>query len=392
MNRAFELRANRLRRMYTTGPSAQVLRQVEPISATEARVHLDGDVRRNVNFGSNNYLGFANDPYIAEKACDAIRRGGLSMCGSPLLNGSNPQHRQLEERLADFKRTEDAILFPSGFAANLAWTQALVQKGDVVTYDEYAHTSFQQGICHLPQQNLRKIAHNSIPVVVASDVVSEGREFVFVEGVYSMHGDLPPLDDLVTSMGPSSTLVVDDAHGTCTLGHSGRGVFEHFGLTPKDAIIVGTLSKGFGAVGGYICSDRDTIFCLRALSNTSIFSASLPLPVVAGVLAALDLLEREPQRVDWLQSNIKRAVEGMRHLGVDSDHCTPIISIRVPKERNVHEVVRKLHRGGHFVNGVSYPAVPKNEQRIRISLSALHTRDQISSLIDALSVELDSDI
>ena len=390
MNRAFESRANRLRRMYTTGPGAQVLRQVEPISATEARVFLDGDVRTNVNFGSNNYLGFANDPYIAEKACNAIRTAGLSMCGSPLLNGANPQHRQLEERLADFKGTEDAILFPSGFAANLAWTQALVQKGDVVNYDEYAHTSFQQGIAHLPQQSVRKFEHNTLPPIT-SDAPLEGREFTFVEGVYSMHGDLPPLDKLSSSMRPSSTLVVDDAHGTCTLGQSGRGIFEHFGLTPEDAIIVGTLSKGFGAVGGYICSDRDTVFCLRAMSNTSIFSASLPLPIVAGVLAALDLLEREPHRVEWLRSNIKHVVDGMQHLGVKPDHCTPIISIKLPKKKNVHSVVRNLHRLGHFVNGVSYPAVPRNEQRVRISLSALHTRDQISSLIDALSLELSSD-
>jgi glycine C-acetyltransferase len=381
----FQRRADMYVKRYLTGPSAQVLRTVKPLQDGKAYVSLDGESKTVLHFGSNNYLGLSNHPYVIEQAKKYLDEYGLSMCGSPLLNGGSDKHRELELRLAAFKGAEDAIIFPSGFSANLAWTQALVLPGDEIYFDKYAHTSFVDGVRHINREHLHALEHNRPPQAAVWKEGTARQKFVFIEGVYSMHGNIAALNDYVRWCKENDgVLVVDDAHGTGTIGKTGKGVFEYWDSTPSGAILVGTLSKGLGGVGGYICADKDVVTCLRASANSGIFSASLPPSIVGGVHAALELLEREPERVGKLQKNIKQLAKHLAPLGVNSNHESPIISISVHKSQSIQKIVRGLHDDGIYVNGVSYPAVPKSEQRIRISLSSDHAAEDISFLSRAL--------
>ena len=386
---AFSARAEFFRKLYLTGPKAQVLRMVRPLAGARAIVSLDGDTRTVVHFGSNNYLGLATHPYVLERAKASLDEFGLSVCGSPLLNGATQPLRDLEIQLANLKGTEDAIVFSSGYAANQAWTQALIRESDQVYFDSLAHTSFLEGVKHISRQSLQKLNHHSPPSEHLTVPKPNQNVFVFVEGVYSMHGDIAPLGLYSAWCSDNgATLVVDDAHGTGTLGQRGRGVFEHHNLAVSDAIVVGTLSKGLGGTGGFICADADTILCLRASANSSIFSASLPPPVVAGVMAAIEILSKEPEHTEKLQRNVRHLAHALSSIGVHGDHASPILSISVPKRLNVQSIVRNLHRKDIYVNGVSYPAVPKNDQRIRISVSAEHSEADLDYLTEVLVSEL----
>jgi len=347
-----------------------------------------GRLRKMLMFGSNNYLGLANHPYVRESSARAISEFGVGVGGPPLLNGYTRIHRRLEERLAHFKGAEDAILFPTGYQANLGMISGLTQAGDVILYDALSHASFRDGLqmtraanCEVPHNRLDQLEH------LIGQYERECNEvFVGVEGVYSMDGDLAPLDEIVAlCRRRGAVLMLDDAHGTGVMGALGHGTASHFGVEHDIDITMGTFSKVFSVTGGFIVSSRPIISYLRFFARSHMFSASLSPMVVAAVLAGLDVLEFEPDRLETLRSNIRYTCSELRRAGVDTEMSSPILALRVPVTADMFAVARRFHDAGLFVNAVVFPAVPAHEQRFRISLMATHTRTDLDRLVECVS-------
>ncbi|MBF6073066.1 aminotransferase class I/II-fold pyridoxal phosphate-dependent enzyme [Nocardia beijingensis] len=363
------------------GPSGAVVPVRDP--ATGATDEL-------IMLGSNNYLGLGNEPRIAEAAIAAIREYGVGHGGPPLLNGTTTLHRRLEERLAELKGSEAAMLFSSGYAANVGWVTGLLRKGDVLLYDEQNHASLYDGI-QLGRVRSMAFAHNDLRHLRHRLMQIRWRNpganiVVAVEGVYSMDGDIAPLPEiraLCDAFG--AWLAVDDAHGTGVLGARGHGTAEHFGLGAGAVeLSMGTFSKVFASTGGFVTGSRDLVDTLRFFARSYMFSAALAPPVVAAVLAGIDFLAEHPDRVRRLHDNVAYFVRGLRAMGFAVDPQTAIIPILVPQRLAVADVVTALHREGVFVNGVEFPAVPRDQQRLRISMMATLTRDHLDHALDRI--------
>jgi glycine C-acetyltransferase len=347
-----------------------------------------GEVRSMVMFGSNNYLGLANHPYVREQAARAIREHGAGIGGPPLLNGYTNLHAELEARLAAMKGAESGLLFSSGYNANLGLVVGLTQKWDRVLYDAYSHASFCDGI-RLSGVTSIRFPHNSVSELKRLLEQESGKEkgdvFVGVEGVYSMDGDLAPLDQIVPLCSQhGATLILDDAHGTGVMGKEGRGTAEHFHLDGMIPLTMGTFSKTFAVNGGFVTGQKPIIDYLRFFARSYMFSASLPPVIVATVLAGLDVIEHETWLLDDLRRNVAEAAEGFRRIGFDVAPQGAIIPLRVPGWMNMRKASRMLHDRDVFVNSVEYPAVPKSEQRFRVSVMATHRREDIDRLLEAV--------
>lgn len=358
------------------------------VSAADREVVVEdpftGRLKKMLMFGSNNYLGLANHPYVRESAARAIAEYGVGVGGPPLLNGYTGIHRQLEERLAFFKGAEDAILFPTGYQANLGMISGLTQAGDVVLHDALSHASFRDGLQLTRAENL-EFSHNRVDELESmldAHVDTCNEVFVGVEGVYSMDGDLAPLDEIVSlCRRKGATLMVDDAHGTGVMGAFGHGTASHFGVEGDVDITMGTFSKVFAMTGGFIAGSRPLVSYLRFFARSHMFSASLSPMVVAAVLGGFDVMEFEPDRLEKLRANIRYTSAELRKVGVDVEMTSPILALRVPVTADVFAVARTFHEAGLFVNAVVFPAVPAHEQRFRISLMATHTRDDLDRLV-----------
>lgn len=366
------------------------MRRIVSASDTEVDVVDPGSraIRRMVMFGSNNYLGFANDPYVRRRAEEALRTFGAGIGGPPLLNGTTSLHRDLEVRLAALKGTEDAVIFPSGYSANVGIPSALANPNDLVIYDAYSHASFCDGITmsgaesmRFPHNDLERLSH-----LLDRSCGDTSRDvFVGVEGVYSMDGDLVPLDRVLAMCHAHGAIVIlDDAHGTGTVGATGRGTAEQFGCEGQVDITMGTFSKTFAVSGGFVAADRSVVEYLRYFARPHMFSAALPPVVIASVHAGLDLLEREPERIDALRKNVRYALEGFRSAGIDISTDSAILPLRVPVTMDVRRAAVRLHEKGLFVNAVEFPAVPVSQQRFRISMMATHTTAQIDRLVEGV--------
>jgi len=362
------------------------------VSAADRHVSVEdpatGKVHPMVMFGSNNYLGLANHPYVREQAARAIREHGAGIGGPPLLNGYTNLHAELEERLAAMKETESALLFSSGYNANLGLVVGLTQKRDRVLYDAYSHASFCDGI-RLSGVNSSPFVHNSVTdlnhLLERESNGANGDVFVGVEGVYSMDGDLAPLDKIVPICSRyGATLILDDAHGTGVMGRRGRGTAEHFHLEGKIPLTMGTFSKTFAVNGGFVAGPKPIVDYLRFFARSYMFSASLPPVVVATVLAGMDVIEHETWLIEDLHRNVADAAEGLRQIGFEVSPQGAIIPLRVPDWMNIRRAGRMLHERGVFVNSVEYPAVPKTEQRFRISVMATHRREDIDRLLESI--------
>lgn len=359
-------------------PTDREVRIVDPLS---------GESRSMLMFGSNSYLGLADHPHVRERAQRAIDEFGVGLGGPPLLNGYTTLHRELEERLAALKGTEDALIFSSGYSANVGLVTGLMNSKDVVLYDSYSHASFCDGIKMAGVQSFR-FPHNDLVQLrrLLEQNASEDHDtYVGVEGVYSMDGDIAPLDvlvDLCEEFG--AILIVDDAHGTGVMGKHGHGTAEHFGVESRIPITMGTFSKAFSVTGAFVAGSRDVINYLRFFARSYMFSASLPPPVVATVLAGLEVMEREPERLETLRENVRYATEGLRRLGFTMNPEAAIIPILVPTAIDIRKASRKFHERGIFINSVEYPAVPVSQQRFRVSMMATHTIDDIDRLLTAV--------
>lgn len=354
--------------------------------------------RKMIMLGSNNYLGLTTHPKVKAAVIKSIEKYGVGMGGPPLLSGMSSLHRELEKRLSQLKGGKnkdeyDAMLFGSGFQANLGWIKGLIMKDDILIYDELSHASLHDGIAQLNHDFNSKVKtirfrHNNCShLEVLLERFSKrykGHTFVAIEGVYSMDGDLARLKDisyLCEKYGAS--LVVDDAHGTGILGASGKGTSEHFGVEEKVAISMGTFSKTFGVTGGFIVAKKEVIDYLRFFARSYMFSAHLPIPIVSAVLAGLDVIQEEPELRKKLHENAVYLQKGLNELGYQVNIESAILPIFIPPECDIRNVNRRLNEEGIFLNSIEYPAVQRNKQRLRASVMATHTKEDLDLAIRA---------
>jgi glycine C-acetyltransferase len=348
-----------------------------------------GKARKMLMFGSNNYLGLADHPYVVERVRSAIGEYGVGLSGPPLLNGYTRLHRELEERLSALKHAEETLIFSTGYSAKVGLITGLTSRNDVVIYDRHSHASLRDGL----KMNAARVVpcrHNDLEdlrrALEAPRPAPSGDAFVCVEGVYSMDGDLAPLDAIVPlCKQQGATLIVDDAHGTGVMGESGSGTAEHFGVDGAVDIMMGTFSKALGVVGGFggfVSASKPIINYLRLFARSYVFSASLPPVVVAAVLAGLDVIEREPWLRRQFHENVEYVTEGLHRLGFEIDPPAAIIALRVPASMDIRKAARRFNQAGIFVNCVEYPAVPIGEQRFRISMMATHTKEDMNQLLE----------
>ncbi|HLP15314.1 MAG TPA: aminotransferase class I/II-fold pyridoxal phosphate-dependent enzyme [Bacteroidota bacterium] len=339
-------------------------------------------------FGSNNYLGLANHPYVRQSVKHAIDRFGVGIGGPPLLNGHTSLHAQLESRIAELKQTEDAMLFSSGYNANVGLLTALLTRRDVMLFDEYSHASFVDGLS-ISRGHSCMFRHNDttqLEELLKQHTGCEGDVFVGVEGVYSMDGDCAPLPVIVRLCRTyGARLILDDAHGTGVMGSHGGGTAEFFGVEDSVDVTMGTFSKAFGVVGGFAAGSRELINYLRFFARSHMFSAALPPTVISAVLAGLDLIEYSTELHDLLWENIAYARRKFAEAGILVETDSAIIALRVPGGMNIRKAAYRFNELGIFVNSIEYPAVPVHQQRFRISLMASHTRKDIDRLVDCVA-------
>jgi 8-amino-7-oxononanoate synthase len=354
-------------------------------SSQDPLVKIEGkDV---IMLGSNSYLGLTTHPEVKKAAVDAIEKYGTGCAGSRFLNGTLDIHRKLEEELAELVGKERALVFSTGFQTNLGTISALAGKGEYVITDKLNHASIIDG-ARLSFGKMVKFNHNDMEDLEKSfkNLPREKGKLMVVDGVFSMEGDIAKLPEIVTLCKKyGSALMVDDAHGIGVLGKNGSGTSDHFGLSDDVQIIMGTFSKSLASLGGFIASDEDTIEYLKHVSRALMFSASIPPGNVSAVRAALQIMLREPERIERLWKNTGRMIEGLEQLGFDTGSSeTPIIPVRIGDTVRTFTACIKLQEEGVFVNPVVAPAVPEGDCLIRVSLMATHTFEHIDSALSKL--------
>jgi len=354
-------------------------------SAQDTVVTIDG--KPVLMFGSNSYLGLTNHPEVKKAAIDATEHYGTGCSGSRFLNGSLDIHRKLEEELAELVGLPSAVVFSTGFQANLGVIASMVDRGEYVITDRMDHASILDG-CRLCFGRKLKFVHNDVEDLerVLRSLPPESGKLVVVDGVYSMEGDIAPLPDITRLCDRyRAALMVDDAHGIGVMGRNGAGTVNHFGLEKKVSIIMGTFSKSLASLGGFIAADEDTIEYLKHRARALIFSASMPPSNVEAVRAALRIMKREPERIARLWENTAHMREGLRASGYDTGLSeTPIIPVRVGDSLTAFKMCKELQNEGVFVNPVVAPAVPEGDCILRVSLMATHTSEQVDIALEKL--------
>lgn len=350
-----------------------------------------GKTQEFISFISNDYLGMSQHPETIQAGVEALQKYGAGACASPMIGGYLDIHKRLEKEIAAFTGQQAALTFSSGFGVNVGVLNALLGKNDIAFIDLQTHRSVLDGVF---RTNTKKIGHNNVEYLEFA-LKNERHKYktamVIIDGVYSQDGDIAPLPEIVALCKKYNALLyLDDAHGIGVFGKSGRGVAEHFGLLGQIDIITGTLSKSFGAVGGFVACSKEWIDYLKFYANTSIFSAS-PTPQVAGsVLKAIELLRQDSSLVRKLWSNVQYLRRQLTDENFDvKQTVSPIFPVMVRNPQKVAEVVRLLRERNIYACGVGYPAVTDKEARVRISLSASHEKKHLDKLVEAF-VEVDS--
>lgn len=374
---------------YKATQQTTYLRNVVSAAGREVIVKdpFTGRLRNMLMFASNNYLGLGNHPHVKSRIKNAMNEYGCGIGGPPLLNGYLKLTQEAEERLAALKSDESAMLFSSGFLANLAVISALAQQGDVIIYDEYSHASFCDGI-KLTRAKAVAFVHNDLEnlshLLSQYAAQTEGTLFVCVEGVYSMDGDIAPLNKIsAICKSYSAQLIVDDAHGTGILGEHGGGTASHLKCSKDIDITMGTFSKAFATCGGFLSGNKAMIEYLRFHARPYIFSASIPPPVIAAVLGGLEVMEKEPWLKTQVLENTTYAAEKLKAFEFCAPPQAAIIALALPPKMDIRKAALLFHQKNIFINAVEYPAVPANHQRFRISLMATHTKEDIDRLATA---------
>ena len=352
-------------------------------SPMDAWVTIDG--RRVLNFCANNYLGLANHPRLREAAKHAIDRYGVGPGAVRTIAGTTSLHIELERRLAEFKHAEACITFQSGFTANLATVPALMDNGDLIFSDELNHASIIDA-CRLSKARTIRYAHNDIDDLrrKLAENPQFRRRLIVSDGVFSMDGDIAPLDKLCeVAEEHGAILMVDDAHGEGVLGKGGRGIVDHFGLHGRVDIEVGTLSKAFGVVGGLVAGKKPLIEWLRQRGRPFLFSSAMTAPDVAACIEAVTILQESDELVARLWENARILRAGMQQLGFDTGHSqTPILPLMLGEAPLAQEFSRKLFEKGLFAMAIGYPTVPMGKARIRVMNSAAHSKSDLEQALD----------
>jgi glycine C-acetyltransferase len=348
------------------------------------------DGRRVLNFCSNNYLGLANHPRLAEAAKNAIDQYGVGPGAVRIISGTNDLHIELEKRIAKFKGVEAAITFQSGFAANLATIPALVGKEDVIFSDQLNHASIIDG-CRLSNGKIIPYKHcdvASLEAVIKDNLSQFRRAIIITDGVFSMDGDVAPLDRICeVAKKYNILLMVDDAHGEGVLGRGGRGIVDHFGLHGKVDVEVGTLSKAFGVVGGLVAGNDIIIDWLRQRGRPFMFSSAVTPPDTAACITAIDILEASTELVDKLWDNARYFKAEMKGLGFDTGvSTTPITPVMLSESPLAQQFSRELFEADIFAMALGYPTVPQGKARIRVMISAAHAKSDLDQGLEAFAM------
>jgi 8-amino-7-oxononanoate synthase len=336
-------------------------------------------------FGSNSYLGLTNHPKIKEAAIRATEKYGTGCAGSRFLNGTLDIHIELENKLAEFVGKQSALVYSTGFQVNLGVIPTVTGRNDYILIDELDHASIIEAT-RLSFAKVLKFRHNDMQSLETSLRKCEPNriKLIVIDGVFSMDGDIANLPEIVRLADKyEATIMVDDAHAIGVLGEHGSGTASHFGLTPKVDLIMGTFSKSLAALGGFIASDFETINYIKHHSRTLIFSASATPASAAAVLAALEIIKSEPERIAHLWEVTHYAIDNFRKLGFDiGNTVTPIIPLYIRDNLKTLTITRMLLDEGIFVNPVVAPAVSKDNTLIRFSLMATHTKEQVDQALE----------
>lgn len=364
-----------------------VYRQLR-ILETEQRATATFDGRQVVNLSSNNYLGLTTHPRLRARAIEATRAFGVG-CGSVrTIAGTMAIHMELERRLAVFKKTEAVVVFQSGFAANAGAVAAILRKDDVVVSDELNHASIIDG-SRLSRAAIKVFPHKDVGGArkVLESLPGGQRALLITDGVFSMDGDLGPLPDLCALAEEfGCIMMVDDAHASGVFGANGRGTIDHFGMHGRVDIQVGTLSKAFGVLGGYVAGSRALIDFLYHRARPFLFSTSHPPAVAAACIAALDILEEEPQLIDRLWDNTRFFKAGLRDLGFDTGTSeSPITPVIVGDGALAMKLSDRLFERGVFAQGIAFPTVARDRARVRTIVTATHTREELQFALDVFA-------
>ncbi len=366
----------------------QKLYQKLRILETEQRPVARFDGREVINLSSNNYLGLTTHPKLKQKALEAIEKYGVGSGAVRTIAGTMTLHMALEEKIAQFKQVEASVVFQSGFTANAGTVQAILAREDVIISDELNHASLIDG-CRLSRAEIKVFPHKDVEA--CEKILQElqnrpGRKLLITDGVFSMDGDIAPLPALVELAEKyGCIMMIDDAHASGVLGRHGRGTVDHYGLHGRVDIQVGTLSKAIGALGGYVCSTRDTIEFLYHRARPFLFSTSHPPSVAATCIAAFEVLEEEPERIEKLWSNTRFFKAGLKKLGFNTGMSeTPITPVIVGDAALAHEFSRELFAAGVFAQSIGFPTVPVGKARIRTIVTATHTETELSRALEIL--------
>jgi glycine C-acetyltransferase len=363
----------------------QRLRVLESESAAESR--FDGkDV---INLASNNYLGLTTHPKLREAALEATRRYGVGSGAVRTISGTMTLHMQLEERIARFKNVEACVVFQSGFAANAGTVAAVLTPEDHIVSDELNHASIIDG-CRLSRAKIHVFPHKDTDAAerkLAGLDGQPGRKLLITDGVFSMDGDIGPLPGLVEAAEKhGAIMMVDDAHASGVLGRNGRGTIDHFGLHGRVHIQVGTLSKAIGVLGGYVCGSRALIEFLYHRARPFLFSTSHPPAVAASCMAAFDVLEEEPERIQTLWDNTKYFKQGLSAAGFNTGVSeTPITPVIVGEARMAHAFSAALFEEGVLATGIGFPTVAEGKARVRTIVTATHTRAELDRALEVFA-------
>jgi glycine C-acetyltransferase len=353
-------------------------------SPQDAWIVVDG--QRVLNMCSNNYLGFANHTKLRAAAKAAIDNFGVGPAAVRSIAGTTSLHKELEAKLAAFKKVEATISFQSGFNSNLATIPALVGEGDCIFSDELNHASIIDG-SRLARAKIVRYAHGDPDALEAKlkEESSVRRKLIISDGVFSMDGDIAPLPDLIKVAEKHDAMVmVDDAHGEGVLGRSGRGIVDHFDLHGRVDMEIGTLSKAFGAVGGYMAGKKEIADYLRQKGRPFLFSSAVTPPDVAACIAAVEILQASEEPVQRLWDNTKYFKEKMRSAGFDlGKSATPITPVMIGDAKVARDVSRRLFEEKIFAMPIGFPTVPRGKARIRVMISATHTRQDLDFAISA---------
>ncbi|MEO0075542.1 MAG: pyridoxal phosphate-dependent aminotransferase family protein [candidate division WOR-3 bacterium] len=352
-------------------------------SEPDRRVIIKG--KELIMLGSNNYLGLTTHPHVKEAAIKAIEKYGTGCTGSRFLNGTLDLHEELEHKLAEFLHKDDCIVFSTGYQTNLGVISSLVRKGDVAIVDKLDHASIIDG-CQMSFGRAVRFLHNDMQDLerVLSSLDKNCGKLIIVDGIFSMEGDIIDLPNVVKiAQKHNAKIMVDDAHAVGVLGQRGAGAAEYFNLEDKVDLIMGTFSKSFATIGGYVAGEHKVITFIRHQARSLIFSASIPPPAVATVLAALEIIKKEPERRKKLWDNTYKMLNGFKKLGYNTaTSCTPVIPLHIGDDEKAINFWHDLYEAGIFANPVIPPAVPPGRSLIRTSYMATHTEDDLNEALE----------